>query len=61
MQPWSRPLRRALAEASSTLQTPRRCKGSEVAKRGYEGAVTTGQDQQAQAVGVFLTDALLQI
>jgi hypothetical protein len=29
--------------------------------RGYEGAVTTGQDQQAQAVGLFLTDALLQI
>jgi hypothetical protein len=23
--------------------------------------VTTGQDQQAQAVGLFLTDALLQI
>ena len=32
-----------------------------IAKRGYEGALTTGQDQQAQAVGLFLTDALLQI
>jgi hypothetical protein len=30
MRPWSRPLRRALAEASLTLQTPRRCKGSEL-------------------------------
>ena len=29
-----------------------------IAKRGYEGAVTTGHDQQAQAVGLFLTDAL---
>jgi hypothetical protein len=33
----------------------------QIAKRGYEGAVTTGHDQQAQAVGLFLTDALLQI
>jgi hypothetical protein len=32
-----------------------------IAKRGYEGAVTTDRDQQAQAVGLFLTDALLQI
>jgi hypothetical protein len=32
-----------------------------IAKRGYEGAVTTGDDQQAQAVGLFLSDALLQI
>jgi hypothetical protein len=32
-----------------------------IAKRGYEGAVTTDLDQQAQAVGLFLTDALLQI
>ena len=32
-----------------------------VAKRGYEGAVTTDHDQQAQAVGLFLTDALVQI
>ena len=31
-----------------------------IAKRGYEGAVTTDHDQQAQAVGLFLTDALLQ-
>jgi hypothetical protein len=28
---------------------------------GYEGALTTDHDQQAQAVGLFLTDALLQI
>jgi hypothetical protein len=32
-----------------------------IAKRGYEGAVTTDIDQQAQAVGLFLNDALLQI
>ena len=32
-----------------------------IAKRGYEGAVTTDLDQQAQAVGLFLTDALLQM
>ena len=32
-----------------------------IAKRGYEGAVTTDLDQQAQVVGLFLTDALLQI
>ena len=32
-----------------------------IAKRGYDGAVTTNLDQQAQAVGLFLTDALLQI
>jgi hypothetical protein len=32
-----------------------------IAKRGYEGAVTTDHDQQAQAVGLFVTDALLQI
>jgi hypothetical protein len=31
------------------------------AKRGYEGAVTTDHDQQAQAVSLFLTDALLRI
>jgi hypothetical protein len=29
-----------------------------IAKRGYEGAVTTDLDQQAQVVGLFLTDAL---
>jgi hypothetical protein len=28
-----------------------------IAKRGYEGAVTTDLDQQAQAVGLFLSDA----
>ena len=32
-----------------------------IAERGYEGAVTTDHDQQAQAVSLFLTDALLQI
>jgi hypothetical protein len=32
-----------------------------IAERGYEGAVTTDHDQQAQAVGLFLSDALLQI
>ena len=31
-----------------------------IAKRGYEGALTTVLDQQAQAVGLFLNDALLQ-
>ena len=32
-----------------------------IAKRSYEGAVTSDHDQQAQAVALFLTDALLQI
>ena len=32
-----------------------------IAKRGYEGAVTADLDQQAQAVGLFLSDVLLQI
>jgi hypothetical protein len=32
-----------------------------IAERGYEGAVTTDHDQQAQAVGLFLTDSLVQI
>jgi hypothetical protein len=32
-----------------------------IAKRGYEGVVTTDIDQQAQAVRLFLSDALLQI
>ena len=32
-----------------------------IAKRGYEGAVTPDLDQQAQAVGLFLNDALLKI
>jgi len=31
-----------------------------IAKRGYEGAVTTNHDQQAQALGLFLSDTLLQ-
>jgi hypothetical protein len=30
-----------------------------IAKRRYEGVLTTDRDQQAQAVGLFLTDALL--
>jgi hypothetical protein len=32
-----------------------------IAKRGYEGAVTSDHDQQAKAVGLFLSDVLLQI
>jgi hypothetical protein len=32
-----------------------------IAERGYEGAASTDHDQQAQAVGLFLTDALVQI
>ena len=32
-----------------------------LAERGYEGAASSDHDQQAQAVGLFLTDALLQI
>jgi hypothetical protein len=32
-----------------------------IAQRGYEGAASSDQDQQAQAVGLFLTDSLLQI
>jgi hypothetical protein len=32
-----------------------------IAKRGCEGAVTSDHDQQAQAVSLFLTDALLRI
>jgi hypothetical protein len=32
-----------------------------IAKRGYEGALTTDLDQQAQAIGLFLSDTLLQI
>jgi hypothetical protein len=30
-------------------------------ERGYEGAGTTDADQQAQAVGLFLNDSLLEI
>ena len=30
-------------------------------ERGYEGAASTDHDQQAQAVGLFLNDAFLQI
>jgi hypothetical protein len=33
----------------------------QIAKCGYEDAMTTDHDQQAQAVGLFLTDVLLQI
>jgi hypothetical protein len=32
-----------------------------LAERGYEGAASTDHDQQAQAVGLFFSDALLQI
>ena len=32
-----------------------------IAKRGYDGAASTDLDQQAQAVGLFLSDALVQI
>ena len=32
-----------------------------LAERGYEGAASTDQSQQAQAVALFLTDSLLQI
>jgi hypothetical protein len=33
----------------------------QIAQTGYEGAASGDHDQQAQAVGLFLTDALLQI
>jgi hypothetical protein len=33
----------------------------QIAQTGYEGAASSDHDQQAQAVGLFLTDALLQI
>jgi hypothetical protein len=29
-----------------------------IAKRGYEGAVTADHDQQAQAVGLFISDTI---
>ena len=32
-----------------------------LAVRGYEGAASPDHDQQAQAVGLFLTDSLLEI
>ena len=32
-----------------------------IAKHGYEGIAGTDRDQRAQAVGLFLTDAVLQI
>jgi hypothetical protein len=32
-----------------------------IAERGYEGATSAEHDQQAQAVGLYLTDTLLQI
>jgi len=32
-----------------------------LAERGYEGAASTDHDQQSQAVGLFLNDALLEI
>jgi hypothetical protein len=30
-------------------------------RHGHEGAASADQDQQAQAVGLFLSDALVQI
>jgi hypothetical protein len=33
----------------------------QIAQTGYEGAASSDHDQQAKAVGLFLTDALLQI
>jgi hypothetical protein len=33
----------------------------QIAQAGYEGAASSDHDQQAQAVGLFLADALLQI
>jgi hypothetical protein len=32
-----------------------------IAKRGYEGALTTDHDQPAHAVALFLTDAVVQL
>jgi hypothetical protein len=32
-----------------------------IAERGYEGAASIDHDQRAKAVGLFLSDALLQI
>jgi hypothetical protein len=32
-----------------------------LAQRGYEGAASSDHDQRSQAVGLFLSDALLQI
>jgi hypothetical protein len=48
-----RGLRRLTIEVSEALRA--------IAKRGYEGALTTDLDQQAQAIGLFLSDTLLQI
>jgi len=33
----------------------------QIAQAGYEGASSRDHDQQAQAVGLFLSDALVQI
>ena len=33
----------------------------EIARAGYEGAAGTGHDQQAHAVALFLTDAVVQL
>ena len=33
----------------------------EIARAGYEGAAGTDRDQKAQAVGLFLTDAVVQL
>ena len=32
-----------------------------IAERGYEGAASGDHDQQTQAIGLFLTDSLLEI
>jgi hypothetical protein len=32
-----------------------------IAEHGYEGAASTDHDEQAQAVGLFLNDSLLEI
>jgi hypothetical protein len=33
----------------------------QIAQTGYEGAASSDHDQQAQAIGLFLSDTLLQI
>ena len=33
----------------------------EIARAGYEGAAGTGHDQQAHAVALFLTDAVVHL
>jgi hypothetical protein len=45
-----RGIRRLTVDISDDLRT--------LAERGYESAMSTDHDQQGQAVGLFLTDAL---